>query len=300
MVAKFFQVDAFTETSFGGNPAGVIVSDYQLSREMMQNLAKEVNASETAFVLPNLEFRFFTPTVEISYCGHATVAAFHALTTSGYLQPDADGTTYTQQTKEGSFSVTVYPRQNGTPLICTYKSNEDFQLKEKMLPGAIEDLFYIKDSVDATFTSVSENCPIDLPLQVVDVGISDLHVPVKDPQLLNQLVPRLDRISLFSKKMDIVGLHLYSFSSPRGGDLFVRNFGPFVGIDEEAATGSANSGLAYYLAQYGAVNYGERLRIDQGDPLDRPSRLYITPEKETGVSVEGSAVTIFTGEVNVL
>ena len=299
MVAKFFQVDAFTETSFGGNPAGVILPDGELSRDTMQNLAKEVNASETAFVFPDLTFRFFTPTVEVSYCGHATVAAFHALATSGELQPAEDGTTYTQKTREGSFLVTIYPRQNDNPLICTYKSSEEFKLKEKILPSAVEDLFYIKDSVDYTFTSVSEYCSVDLPLQVVDVGISDLQVPVKNPNVLKELVPRLDRISIFSKNMDIAGLHLFTFSSPRGGDLFVRNFGPFVGIDEEAATGSANSGLAFYLNQYAAINDGSRLRIDQGDTLDRPSRLYVTPKSGQGVCVEGSGVTIFTGKVHI-
>ncbi|ACB86427.1 PhzF family phenazine biosynthesis protein [Natranaerobius thermophilus] len=300
MKAKFFQVDSFTETSFGGNPAGVIISEQELPRETMQNLAKEVNASETAFVLPGLEFRFFTPTVEVSYCGHATVAAFHALVTSGYLTPDQDGTTYTQTTQEGSFPVTVYPRGNGSPLICTWKHDKDIEMGDKVSPYVLEDLFYIKNSVNATFTSVNEFCPMDLPLQVINVGISDLHVPVKDVKTLQDLVPRLDRLALLSRKMDIVGLHLFTFSSPRGGDLFVRNFAPLVGIDEEAATGSANSGLAYYLAQYGAVDYGKRLLIDQGDTLGRPSRMYITPEEQGSVLVEGTGVTIFSGQVDIL
>ncbi len=301
MSARFFQVDAFTRRPFGGNPAGVIVSDSPMTRETMQLLSREVNASETAFVFPDLDFRFFTPSVEISYCGHATLAAFHAMITTNVLSLDPQGSTYTQKTREGTFTVNVFPGAGSdNPVICT--KQQQATMKDILPLNALNDLFYLPNSelkVEEVFC-LTDDAGVGLTPQVADTGLSDVMVPVRHSEFLMDLVPRYDNIELFSRRHNVVGLHLFTFKGPRGGDLAVRNFAPLVGINEEAATGSANGALAAYLAHRGAVQYGTRLSIDQGDSLHRPSRLYVNlgENHRQELTVEGTCVTIFSGEVN--
>ena len=82
-------VDAFTTEQFSGNPAGVVLDARELNEKAMQNVARELNLSETAFILPptvksaDIQIRWFTPAAEVPLCGHATIASFHALAESG-------------------------------------------------------------------------------------------------------------------------------------------------------------------------------------------------------------------------
>src|SRR5690606_33769632 len=89
------QVDAFTDRVFGGNPAGVVPEAEGLSEDEMQNIASEMNLSETAFILPSdkadFAIRWFTPKTEVPFCGHATVASLHVLAEEGNLGMDRNG-----------------------------------------------------------------------------------------------------------------------------------------------------------------------------------------------------------------
>jgi PhzF family phenazine biosynthesis protein len=84
---KIYQVDAFTDTLFKGNPAGVMLCDSFMSSELMQNIAMEMNLSETAFIVPDgnsFQIRYFTPVKEVPLCGHATLASAHIIYELGF------------------------------------------------------------------------------------------------------------------------------------------------------------------------------------------------------------------------
>ena len=90
MVMKIYQVDAFTEKPFSGNPAAVCIMDELQGESWMQNVAREMNLSETAFLHKRAEgynLRWFTPAVEVALCGHATLASAHVLWEIGFLEP---------------------------------------------------------------------------------------------------------------------------------------------------------------------------------------------------------------------
>ncbi|MBM3324178.1 MAG: PhzF family phenazine biosynthesis protein, partial [Calditrichaeota bacterium] len=92
MPLSLHTIDAFTDKPFAGNPAGVCVLERALPDELMQRIAAEMNLSETAFLVPEKDeyrLRWFTPTVEVALCGHATLASAHFLFESGRLKPNA-------------------------------------------------------------------------------------------------------------------------------------------------------------------------------------------------------------------
>ena len=112
MEINIYQVDAFSDKPFGGNPAGVVPDAKQLSYDDMQNIAKEMNLSETAFVIPidknNYQVKFFTPIKEVDFCGHATIGSFYTLAHKGYLPPIYNGIKVYQETKAGRLAVEIF------------------------------------------------------------------------------------------------------------------------------------------------------------------------------------------------
>ena len=107
MKKVIYQVDAFSDVPFGGNPAGVVPSAEGLNDTQMLSIAKEMNLSETAFIFPlknneaNYEVRFFTPTQEVDLCGHATIASFFTLASKGIITAESNVKILKQKTKAG-------------------------------------------------------------------------------------------------------------------------------------------------------------------------------------------------------
>lgn len=113
MKINIYQVDAFTDKIFGGNPAAVVPDARGLTDMDMQNIAMEMNLSETAFVIPidseNYKLRFFTPVSEVDLCGHATIASFYTLAYKGYIPSVKNGIKKVyQETKAGKLSVEIF------------------------------------------------------------------------------------------------------------------------------------------------------------------------------------------------
>jgi phenazine biosynthesis protein PhzF family len=113
MKIKIYQADAFTTEPFGGNPAGVVPDATGITEEYMQKIAREMNLSETAFIIPidndNFKVRFFTPVSEVDLCGHATIASFYTLANKGYISPIDNGVkTVYQETNAGKLKVDIY------------------------------------------------------------------------------------------------------------------------------------------------------------------------------------------------
>lgn len=126
-------------------------------------------------------------------------------------------------------------------------------------------------------------------------------MPVKDEIELNMIRPNMNKLSLLSKKHDVTGVHAFTVNAD-DGYIHARNFAPLCGIDEEAATGTSNGALTYYLYDYNLINIDDINIIIQGEKMGRPSKITTIIEKNDdsmNIKVGGFAKTLIVGELNI-
>lgn len=286
MKRRIFQVDAFTQEPFGGNPAGVMPEAEGLDAGQMQVMAKEMNLSETAFVLPggedyDFELRFFTPVEEVDLCGHATIATFHLLRELGLLP--VGRTTLRQKTLAGVLDIAI---------------GEDGSIR--MLQAAPRQLLVLKDST--RLAEVMGCAPSDIGIpgvlelpEVWTTGLPDILMPVRSQAALQALAPDMETLTALSRELGVTGVH--AFAVWEGMDVLCRNFAPACGIPEEAATGTSNGALGACLFHHGrSEGGGLHFVAGQGQWMGRPSRISVSI-REGAVWVGGHAVTVLSGEM---
>ncbi|PZV83828.1 PhzF family phenazine biosynthesis protein [Algoriphagus aquaeductus] len=212
-------VDAFTSVPFSGNPAGVCLLEQSLTKEQMQSIAMEMNLSETAFVERsdepgNFSLRWFTPTLEIDLCGHATLASSFWMLKSGWTR---EGETVYFQTRSGKLSVkcTSEGLTMDFPLIPTYPDTHPFFK---------EDLFS-KKIVKAA--QLRRNWIFEL----------------ENEKAVRELIPDFGLISAHSEEGFIIT------AQGEKHDIVSRFFGPNVGVPEDPVTGFAHCALMDYWNQ---------------------------------------------------
>lgn len=283
---QYYVIDAFTETRFGGNPAGVVLH-HDLNEDFMQKFASEVRFSETAFIKKiddlNFEIRYFTPNSEVDLCGHATIASFKALLDSKLIK---DNNKYFIKTLAGILPVYI---------------NNSFIMMEQAKPklgkifnelGTFSQIFNIskEDIGDVKF---------DLMPQAVSTGLWDIILPVKSKDSLFNLNPDFKELANFSRENDVVGVHAFTLDG-NNSDAVCRNFAPLYGIDEEAATGTSNGALTYYLFNNKVIHELDRnYTFLQGESMGRPSQIItrLTDQDDPKVMVGGKAVILTKGEI---
>lgn len=299
---EIYQVDAFTTYLFGGNPAGVVIDANELTEEEMQKIAREMNCSETAFVLKtkdpkaDLKVRFFTPTEEVDLCGHATIATFHVLVHEGKILLDCEEKTIYQETKAGILPV---------HLIATKDGKLDRVVMGQTLPKIIETSDDTSEIAELLGLESSDLRLNDLPLQIVSTGLPDMMVPIKDLETLKKASPDFSRLAKYQKEKGFISIHAFTFETEDlNNTVHTRDFAPSVGIDEEAATGTANGALAAYLVTNRAVPLDDEkiiIRVEQGYVMDRPSEIIAEIIHEKGdikeVRVGGRGVIVIEGTI---
>jgi len=276
-------INSFTHNSLGGNPAGVVLNADALSTSKMQTIAAKVGFSETAFVSTGTEcdftVRFFTPKEEVDFCGHATLAVFSLL----FQQNIITTKVYSQQTKAGNLNVSV--------------TSNGFVTMQQALP---EYLGFINNSEVAILLGIEPELfkQTNLPCEIVSTGLPDAIIPIPFG-CLDQIKPNDAAISVFSKKYNIVGLHLFELPIDKTDiSASCRNFAPLLGIHEESATGSASGALACYLTKHNVIasHTSKQLNtynFEQGRIMCSPSRLsaktIMTNNQISLVEVSGQA-----------
>jgi PhzF family phenazine biosynthesis protein len=215
---RAFVVDAFTDIAFAGNPAGVVLLDGPADEAWMQAVAAELRHSETAFVRArpdgDYDLRWFTPTVEVDLCGHATLASTHVLATTGRLGR------FAFHTRSGVLTATV----SGGAIELDFPSQAVAPVPE---PTRL---------VEALGVS---------PLGVYGNGV-DLLVEVSDADTVRTLAPDLEVLST----VECRGVIVTAAAAPDAEHDFVsRFFGPRVGVDEDPVTGSAHCALGPFWAE---------------------------------------------------
>lgn len=284
---EFYIVDAFTNIPFGGNPAGVVIYNDELDSKIMQKIAAEVRFSETAFVKQidamNFNVRFFTPNSEVDLCGHATISTFEVLRKKNVVEP---GNPYIMNTKCDSLPIYV---------------DENHIMMEQSKPQIRKtniDTNELCEILGITNEEMGDN-NFSLKPEIISTGLWDIIFPVKTKEILNKISPDFDRLSRFSKNYDVVGLHAFTLDCI-GNTAACRNFAPLFGINEEAATGTSNGALSYYLLSNSIVKENVINSFIQGENMNRPSIITSKIINDNGaikILIGGSCEILSKGEL---
>ena len=289
---KFYIVDAFTDTLFGGNPAGVVLlpegADFP-SDEVMVKTAAELRYSETAFIRQTgaheFNIRYFTPAAEVDLCGHATIGSFSALVYAGVIEKDCDCINHTLA---GDLNIEV---RDGGILMDMATPVEIDTISD---PEKIKELYHIMGAV-------YDPEKIKLVPKMISTGLPDIMMPLATQEDLNAMEPDMKALSDLSARYEVVGVHAFTLDAEEGVTAHARNFAPLYDIDEEAATGTSNGALTYYFHLNNIIKPEDHCKIVQGEKMDRPSVILTNikaTEKECKVKVGGGAVILAEGEIN--
>ncbi len=278
-----YWVDAFTQKPFTGNPAVVIPRAEGLTPAQMQQIAREVNCSETAFISPstdpkaNLELRWFTPSREVDLCGHATVAAMHTLVNlqSKLLQPET-----ILQTRSGLLPVGVEVGDAGSAWIWLTVPSCQFQSIEPQAASLNAALGIDFSNGDLVLDSLNQDVLVSI------ASLSELH----------SLKPDFSKLGAIAEQQGWRGICVYSLETVEPGSAaHLRFFAPHYGIAEDPVTGSVSVPLASYLKQTGGLP-NQVLTLEQGDCLGRSGRVRVDLNGDRP-RFGGQAVTVMRGEL---
>ncbi|MFO7768671.1 MAG: PhzF family phenazine biosynthesis protein [bacterium] len=304
---RLMLIDAFTDRPFTGNPAGVVLDAGDLESGQMQAIAREVNASETAFVCGGGEgdpyrVRFFTPTDEVPLCGHATVATFHALVWEGRI-PTMEGEVVVQQeTNSGLLPLRLAIRDEGLQRILMGQQpplQDPYRGELETLAGPLGVPLALLEEGDEAVG----------PPARVSTGLKCLHVALPDRSAVEAASPDFRALRQLSRELDVTTVQILTLEAGGDAHVHVRTFAPAVGVDEDPVTGTAAGSLGGYLAYInylpemeGSAGGGKaRFGVTQGEEMGRPGRveveLQMVGQSVTEVWVGGKAVPAFEGTI---
>jgi len=299
---EFYQLDVFTDKAFAGNPLAVLPEGTRLSGEEMQKIAREMNLSETVFVLPSeralRRLRIFTPMRELPLAGHPVVGTWNLLARLGVVPREANGIVSIEQ--ELNLGI--------LPVDVEFRDEKPFQVT--MTQGAFEAGAIISDERDVSrlalslgLDSADLNIGADLPVQVVSTGIKALDVPLVSLAALGRCRINSSLLSEIYLAYGAIGCYAFTFETMEDASrVHARFFAPDDAIPEDPATGSAAGSLSGYLVYHGAID-ARKFTIEQGDFMQRPSRIHAEVTGEKGnvrqVRIGGQSVIVAKGEVYV-
>ena len=298
MMSRAYAVyDVFTDKRLAGNPLGVVFDGAGLTSEAMQAITRELNLSETVFVMQAVNpshaasLRIFTPAYELPFAGHPTVGTAVAIA---------------EQTRVQAEAVLVLEEKIG-PITCTVHVNSDAASFARFdLPRQSQPIDFVADAsqVAEALGLQAEQIGFEKhDILIWSAGVPFLFVPVKDMAAVAQV--QFDA-SLWTKATHhIDGRSVPAFVYCRGGEareasFHARMFSPSMGISEDPATGGAVAALT------GAVHFADQyadgktaLLIEQGFEMGRPSQIYVELDISAGkivnASIGGYAVRIASG-----
>lgn len=265
MSLKIFQVDAFANKAFTGNPAAVCILEQgkQYNDQWMQSLAAEMNLSETAFVMKKSQglygLRWFTPTTEVNLCGHATLATAHILWTETNLEQqqiarfDTLSGRLDVSNKEGLITMN-FPKE-------TVTKTDDKKLEKQL------------------------NELLSCECKGVYNSSEDILVEMKSEEIVKRLQPNLQQLAALPIRCLIIT------SSSSHYDFVSRVFAPAVGIDEDPVTGSTHCALAPFWAEKLGKNILSARQVSaRGGDL-------LVSVNNNRIDISGTAITLFKGEL---
>jgi|SRR5690554_2178321 len=285
---KVYYVDSFTSKQFKGNPAGVVLHTDDLSVELMQKIAQEINLSETVFAKKANNYfvvRYFTRCQEIKFCGHATLALAWVL---------GKKYNYVEIVDKLKFLSNV-----GEIIINWEKKNNNLNkvFMKQVTPKIRQFTGNIGELCKILGLSVND---IDnkYPLKLAYTGNWDLFLPVKTSEIIKKINPDMKKLKIHNISFNVVSTHLFSFNN----QIITRNFAPAVGIDEDLVTGSSTGALIGCLMLEKIISWDNHyLFIKQINSFNREGIIYVKSKVDNGLSiyVGGKAVCTLEGLINI-
>jgi trans-2,3-dihydro-3-hydroxyanthranilate isomerase len=275
---RYVIADVFTDRPLAGNQVAVFTDAREIPEELLQPLAREINFSETVFVLPpeqggHARIRIFTPRAELPFAGHPTLGTAFVLAAPLQLGEI--------RLETGVGVVPLMLDRDETGRIVFGRMEQPIPKPEPYPDTA--PLF------DALGVAGSE-----LPVELYDNGLRFVYVALPSEDDVASVKPNLERLGDLPA---VLGFNTFAGS---GSAWKTRMFAPGGGVPEDPATGSAAGPLAVHLARHGRIPFGERIEISQGAEIGRPSTLYAqvdgSAEQIERVEVGGSAVMVARGE----
>ena len=295
---RFVQVDVFTDRVFGGNPLAVFLDGRGLDDALMQQIAREMNLSETVFLLPPSRpdyaaaLRIFTPARELPFAGHPTIGtawvlAVHDLGTKGASR-------FVLEEKIGPVPVEL----EGDP------SRPDFiwmAQQEATFDPALDDRAGMAKALGLAEADLLPGAPIEPG----STGNKFLFVPFRDRATVDRAVLDVRGMLAVMGDRPLIGIFVFAPDpDPGAGRAYSRMFAPHTsGVPEDPATGSASGPLGAYLVRHGLVKKAGEVKIvsEQGTRMGRQSFIHIKlgmeGERITSIRVGGSTVPVLNGEL---
>ena len=285
----FYQVDVFSNELFGGNPLAVFLRGKDFKETQLQQVAREMNLSETTFIFPpsnpqaDFDIRIFTPEKEIPFAGHPTLGTAYVLSHTG--------------------------------LVPSTKKDLILNFKAGLIPVTLEEndrIFMIQSSAKIlqTFPDMERvafclglnvnNIKSDLPIQSVSTGFPVLIVPINSLRAIQRIILNLPLLKELLEEVEVEMIYPFTRETVNpGNSVHARGFAPFIGIPEDPATGSAAGALGYYLND---KNLEEKeFLIEQGFEIKRSGNISVKITNTEGnkniIRVGGKIKPVFKGSL---
>ncbi|MEO6725726.1 MAG: PhzF family phenazine biosynthesis protein [Blastocatellia bacterium] len=303
---SFIQCDVFTDRAFGGNPLAVFPDGNGIGDAMMQTIAREMNLSETVFVLSPTDstkalrrLRIFTPGTELPMAGHPVVGTWAVLARLGVVAPPDSG--------DGIVTIHQELKVGILPVAIEFAAGEPVKVVMTQPPPQIGPPLDIAEVAARALSLPEDKIGFDqLPIVVATAGVPYLMVPLHSRDALSSVVINSSALSDLLKQTGVSGVYAFT-AEPHSPQAFVgaRMFSDAaLGISEDPATGSAAGPLAATLVHFDFVqtaNGVARFTIEQGVDMGRPSYIEAEVEGERGAvrvaRIGGTAVTVAKGEM---
>jgi trans-2,3-dihydro-3-hydroxyanthranilate isomerase len=272
---RYVVVDVFTDTALTGNQLAVFTDSRDVDDELMQKLAKEMNYSESVFVLPSendahARIRIFTPATELPFAGHPVLGSAYVL--AGPMQLAEI------RLETGAGVVPIQLEREGARISFGWMSQPIPAIEPFAEAEAVQELLGIRSQ---------------LPVELYHQGPGFAYFELESKEALAALAPDCGALG----RITDYGISCLAGS---GSDWKTRMFAPTSGVPEDPATGSAAGPLALHLARHGRIAFGDEIEISQGEEIGRPSKLYArvtgTAENVETIEVGGTAVIVARGE----
>jgi trans-2,3-dihydro-3-hydroxyanthranilate isomerase len=294
---RYLHYDVFTDHLFGGNQLAVFLDARGLPASTMQAIAKEMNFSESTFILPpeapgtDVRMRIFTPGDELPMAGHPTIGATFALARAGVLQP---------ATERCVFGLGIGP----VPVSLSWKGDDlTFAWMTQSNPTFGEPIADTAAAAAALSLPAADVAPAGLPVQIVSCGVPFLFVPLATRRAVDNAVANAGALERILRSGNAAAHGVFLFSAEPGGDqatAYSRMFAPELGVAEDPATGSASGPLGCYLVRHKMVPPGKAgaMLSLQGVKMGRPSHVHISIGVEAGniTSVRVGGESVLAGE----
>lgn len=300
MNARYYTADVFTDRRFGGNQLAVFPDAREIASDLMPQIAREFNYSETTFVLPPTDpshtarVRIFTPGGELQFAGHPTIGTAHVLATIGAIAITGPETPIVLEEGVGPVPVTIRAT-GGRPEFATLSVAK---LPEVGPPPPKREALAAMLSLDA-----SDVLDGDMSPEAVSCGTQFLFVPLRDRGAVARSRVRTDLWEATLRDYTTGNVMIFAMDAERpGSDIRARMYAPGIGVVEDPATGSAAVALGGYLAARDARFDGTlRWVIEQGFEMGRPSILEVEADKQggkiTAARVGGKTVMVCEGSM---